>query len=49
MATNGNTSGDATGDFQAHDESYHRFLGWLKFGTIGSALVAALVIYLISR
>ena len=36
-------------DFPAHAEGYHRFLGWLRFGTIASALVAALVIFLITR
>ncbi|CAM3157673.1 hypothetical protein SPAN111604_07295 [Sphingomonas antarctica] len=36
-------------DFPAHVAGYSRFLFWLKFGTIGSALVAALVIFLITR
>ena len=36
-------------DFPAHVAGYERFLGWLKFGTIASALVAALVIFLITR
>lgn len=36
-------------DFPAHVEGYSRFLFWLKFGTIGSALAAALVIFLITR
>ena len=49
MATNGTTNGDSTGDFAAHNASYVRFLGWLKFGTIASAAIAALVIFLISR
>jgi hypothetical protein len=36
-------------DFPAHVEGYSRFLFWLKFGAIGSALVAVLVIFLITR
>lgn len=36
-------------DFPAHVDGYSRFLFWLKFGTIASALVAALVIFLITR
>ncbi len=36
-------------DLPAHVEGYGRFLFWLKFGTIASALVAALVIFLITR
>jgi hypothetical protein len=36
-------------DFPAHVEGYSRFLFWLKFGAIASALVAILVIFLITR
>ena len=36
-------------DLPAHVDGYSRFLFWLKFGTIASALVAALVIFLITR
>ncbi len=36
-------------DYPAHEEGYSRFLGWLKFGTIASALVAALVVFLLTR
>ena len=45
MARNGETNGD----LKAHNESYLRFLGWLKFGTIGTVLITALVIFLITR
>lgn len=36
-------------DFPAHVEGYNGFLRWLKIGTIASALVAALVIFLITK
>ena len=36
-------------DFPAHVAGYDRFLFWLKVGTIGSALAAILVIFLITR
>lgn len=36
-------------DFPAHVDGYNGFLRWLKFGTVASALVAALVIFLITR
>jgi hypothetical protein len=36
-------------DFPAHVEGYNGFLFWLKFGSIASALVAVLVIFLITR
>jgi hypothetical protein len=36
-------------DFPAHVAGYNGFLWWLKFGTIASALVAVLVIFLITR
>lgn len=42
-------NGDTNGDLGAHRESYDRFIWWLKAGTIGSALVTALVIFLITR
>jgi hypothetical protein len=45
MAGNGETNGD----IKAHAESYERFIGWVKFGALASAVVAALVIFLISR
>lgn len=46
MAADIETGGN---DLPAHVESYHRFLGWLKFGAIGSFLIGALVVFLISR
>lgn len=36
-------------DFKVHEETYRSFIGWLKAGTVIVALVAALVIFLISR
>lgn len=36
-------------DFPAHVDGYSRFLFWLKFGTIASAVTAAVVIFLITR
>ena len=35
-------------DLAAHQASYARFMGWLKFGTIASAIVAAFVVWLIA-
>ena len=45
MAGNGETNGD----LNAHTESYTRFIWWLKFGSVATALVTALVIFLITR
>jgi hypothetical protein len=42
-------NGDTNGDLAAHSESYGRFIWWLKVGMIASSLVAALVIFLITR
>lgn len=36
-------------DYPAHERNYGGFLSLLKWGTIASALVAALVIYIISN
>ena len=36
------------GDMKAHEETYAGVMGLLKWGTIGSFLVGALVIILIS-
>jgi len=41
--------GDTNGDFKAHRESYDRFMWWLKTGTIATAIVTALVIFVITR
>jgi hypothetical protein len=40
---------DTNGDLNAHTESYTRFIWWLKFGSIATALIVALVIFLITR
>jgi Bacterial aa3 type cytochrome c oxidase subunit IV len=45
MAGNGETNGD----LKAHSESYDRFIGWLKFGALATAIVVAIVIFLITR
>lgn len=45
MAGNGETNGD----LNAHRESYDGFIWWLKTGMIATAIVAALVIFLITR
>lgn len=42
-------NGDTSGDLNAHTESYVRFIWWLKFGSIATALITALVIFLITR
>ena len=36
------------GDMQAHEASYNRMIGMLKWGTVGSAITAALVIWAIA-
>lgn len=39
----------AHADQKAHEETYSRFIGLAKTGTIICALIAALVIFLITR
>ncbi len=40
----------ATGnDIKAHESTYTGFIGLVKFGIIGTALVAAFVIFMISK
>jgi hypothetical protein len=36
-------------DYKAHNETYSGFLTLLKVGTIASAIVAIIVVFLISR
>lgn len=36
------------GDMKAHQQTYDGFVGLLKWGTIASALVVALVVYLLA-
>ena len=38
-----------TGDIKAHERTYGGFLGMLKWGAVASALLVALVIYLLAR
>jgi hypothetical protein len=40
---------DGAGDLKAHEQTYEGFLSLLKVGTVVSALVAIVVILLISR
>jgi hypothetical protein len=41
-------NGDAQNDLKAHQETYSGFLGLMKYGTIASAIVAAIVVLLIA-
>jgi hypothetical protein len=41
--------GGAHIDLKAHEDTYSRFIGMFKFGTIVCAIIAALVIFLITR
>ena len=36
-------------DYPAHERSYDRFQSMLKIGTIASAIITALVIYIIAN
>lgn len=45
MAVDGNGDGKIT----AHVESYNRFLGWLKWGTIAATIVTVAVLLIITR
>jgi hypothetical protein len=49
--TRANMAGNSeiNGDLNAHTESYVRFIWWLKFGSVATVLVVALVIFLITR
>ena len=42
-------NGETHADIPAHRESYDRFIGWVKFGSIATAIVAVLVVFLITR
>jgi len=37
------------GDTRAHENTYKGFLALMKWGTLGSAIVAAFVVFLISK
>lgn len=41
--------GGAKMDMPAHERTYSHFIGLFKYGAIACALIAALVIYLITR
>lgn len=43
------TEAEARKELRAHENSYGRFIAMMKWGTILSLLVAAIVIYLISN
>ena len=50
MAGHGEINGDKQAmDTSAHRASYERFLGWAKFATIVSFIVAAIAVVLIAR
>ncbi|WP_157216254.1 aa3-type cytochrome c oxidase subunit IV [Flavisphingomonas formosensis] len=40
---------DSAGDFKAHEQTYDGFISLLKVGTVLTALVTILVIFLITR
>jgi len=40
--------GEARNELRAHESSYGRFVGMMKWGTILSVIVAAIVIFVIS-
>ncbi|MEK6636469.1 MAG: aa3-type cytochrome c oxidase subunit IV [Pseudomonadota bacterium] len=39
---------DNHGDMRAHQETYAHVMGLLKWGTVASAIVAAIIIFLIA-
>lgn len=39
----------AENDIQVHQATYHKVIGWLKYGAIIVAVIAAAVIFLITR
>ena len=39
----------ADNDIQVHQATYHKVIGWLKYGAIIVAVVTAAVIFLITR
>ena len=39
----------ADNDIQVHQATYHKVIGWMKYGAIIVAIVAAAVIFLITR
>lgn len=43
------TEADARKELKAHERSYDRFIGMMKWGTILSVLTGAIVIYIISN
>jgi hypothetical protein len=43
------TDGDARKDFRAHETSYVRFTGMMKWGTVLAVLTGALVIFIIAN
>ena len=48
--TDGTQNGHNAGamDIAAHRESFDRFMGWLKIGTLASAIVTAVVVVIIA-
>ena len=42
-------TGETNGDLGAHRASYDRFIGWVKFGALATAIIVMLVVFLITR
>ncbi|WP_404365976.1 aa3-type cytochrome c oxidase subunit IV [Sphingomonas sp. MMS24-J45] len=36
-------------DIQTHQATYHKMIGWMKYGVVIVAAITALVIFLITR
>ena len=36
-------------DLQVHQQTYHKVIGWMKYGAVIVAVIAATVIFLITR
>lgn len=41
-------TGDNAAQLQAHEQTWHGFKAMMTWGTVGAALIAALVVFLIS-
>ena len=41
-------TGDRNAEFQAHEQTWHGFTAMMKWGTLGVAIIAAFVVFLIA-
>lgn len=41
-------TGDSNTQLQAHEQSWHGFTAMMKWGTLGVAIIAAFVVFLIA-